>query len=352
MKTKEENTITKPKRVRISKEVQEQVWRKIEEIRRKTPLLKRDFARNVGEASEAKRPTIEELYNENRKGDPQTREEVLRDGTLEEKILLYLAHGDIKGFFNSENEILTPEEVAMIGRSIRTPQEEKFVADCFVQTNTMMDFSRRVLLSFKRFQVALGSLAMSLSKWEMYEKTLSQLSLMYETTAMLQRDEANKEDLQERILEQATKSISFDDADIIIKRDQGGAKLAVDIFIEGGLYSKIEEEVEEVTKWFADFKGYMVVAYEYMSTSAIPFKPATIMMCERDAIEEIYAKYLIKDPSFFRSYLNERKRNGEIITPEEERRAVIPDYSEIKPLNETIRDCRGGLKLLENENRK
>ena len=101
MKTKEENTITKPKRVRISKEVQEQVWRKIEEIRRKTPLLKRDFARNVGEASEAKRPTIEELYNENRKGDPQTREEVLRDGTLEEKILLYLAHGDIKGFFNA-----------------------------------------------------------------------------------------------------------------------------------------------------------------------------------------------------------------------------------------------------------
>ena len=63
-----------------------------------------------------------------------------------------------------------------------------------------------------------------------------------------------------------------------------------------------------------------------------------------NAEEERYTRYLVKNLRYFRSDLNQRKAKGETVTPEDEKRAIIPDFYEVKPSKNVLRDCRAAIK--------
>ena len=74
--------------------------------------------------------------------------------------------------------------------------------------------------------------------------------------------------------------------------------------------------------------------------------PISIVISIDNAAKESYARYLVKNTSFFRSELTARRENGEAITPEDERRAVIPDFYEVTPTKEVYKACKKYIKDL------
>ena len=97
---------------------------------------------------------------------------------------------------------------------------------------------------------------------------------------------------------------------------------------------------ERATKALADFKAYAVTAEKFIQDSVTKYVPISVKMAIDNAKRESYTRYLVKNRVYFRSELNIRKANGETITQEEERRALIPDYLEVEPTPEILADVK------------
>ena len=107
-----------------------------------------------------------------------------------------------------------------------------------------------------------------------------------------------------------------------------------------GIYSQIKKEAKEATDALADFKAFAVVIEDFIMNSTLRFMPISIQMSIENAEEERYTRYLVKNLSFFRSELDIRKENGETITPDEEKKAVIPDYYEVTTPEDMYKSCK------------
>lgn len=340
----------------------------VEEERARQDAKKRTFAnpQNADEAT-GEIPTLEQLANENPDLHPdgwrwKSKEEILESGTLLEKLRLYFSSGDLSGYFGT-NGALTEQERANIVASIRTNEDRKIVQQCYKEYYTLIDYGKELRFYFKRFQTTYAMLATLLNKWDSYEKTAEQLTTMYqimESTRFTitphgekeaEREEWGKLYTQKYLnqwVNENTRLILFDGAGLCF--DEANKKFWVDVDMqpepEEGIYSQIEKEAKETAEALSDFKAFAVAIEEFIRNSKLRFMPISIQMSIENAEEERYARYLVKNLSFFRSELNLRKENGESITPEEEKRAVIPDYYEVTPTKEIYDSCTIYIKQL------
>ena len=131
-----------------------------------------------------------------------------------------------------------------------------------------------------------------------------------------------------------------------LKFDKKTENFYIDVEEKGGLYSQIQEAAKDATKTLSDFKAYTTVAENYIKKSTLKFMPIPIQMSIENAEEERYTRYLVKNLRYFRSELNQRKARGEAITPEDKRRAVIPDFYEVKPSKNVLADCKVVIKKM------
>ena len=336
----------------------------VKEERDRQDAKKRTFA-NAQSAEEADGllPSLEELANSGVKRF-KTREEILKNGTLEEKLRLYFSSLDLGGYFGAEGK-LTKREMAKIAASIRTKEDKDLVTRCYREYNALAKYGEKLRFYFKRFQATFGILAVSLNKWDGYESIAKQLSELYNTKpdeplegiidadkypyepAIIYKDDierfysANK---VEAFLQGVAKKINLDGA--ILKVDKERLSFVVDIFWEGGLYSQIKEEADEATEDLKDFKAFTEVIEEFIKNSTLHYMPVSIQMAIENAEEERYTRYLVKNLSYFRSDLNDRRADGETVTPEQEKRAVIPDFYEVTPSEEVYKSCKVFIKEL------
>ena len=125
-----------------------------------------------------------------------------------------------------------------------------------------------------------------------------------------------------------------------LKFDKKTENFYIDVEEKGGLYSQIQEAAKDATKTLSDFKAYTTVAENYIKKSTLKFMPIPIQMSIENAEEERYTRYLVKNLRYFRSELNQRKERGETVTPGDEKRAVIPDFYEVKPSKNVLADCK------------
>ena len=311
---------------------------------------KRTFA-NAQNAEEAEGtlPTLEELANGkllpskeqletgevimgNSKG-WKTKSEILKDGTLIEKARLYFSSIDLKGYFG-ENTRLTTEEEAKIFASVKTYGDKELFEKCYREYRALIEYGEQLRFYFKRFQTSLAMLAVSLNKWDGYERTAETLNDIFNSN--------NGEQLPD--VYEVAKKFTFDGAKL--KVDKEKRSFVVDISGRGGLYSQIKQHAKSAKDDLRDFKAFTDVLGEFMNTSTLLHMPISIVMNIENAAKESYARYLVKNTSFFRSELNERRENGEDITPEEERRAVIPDFYEVTPTKEVYKACKKYIKDL------
>lgn len=316
----------------------------------------------TGDEAEPDLPTMEHLANGYitlSDGDYKimTKEEILTGGTLLQKIRLYISGIDLSGYFEAKEQ-LTQEEERVIINSIHTKKERELTTLCIREYNTIFDFGKNLNFFFKRFQTSYAILAVLLNKWDSYEYTAKQLTLLYNLmkTSILTIWEAeenqqptNIEDIE--LYPESTRNNFIND--LLCSNVLDGATLRfnkqteqfyIDVEEKGGLYSQILEEAKSVTKNLSDFKAYAVVAEDYIKKSTLKYMPIPIQMSIENAEEERYTRYLVKNLRYFRSELNQRKERGETATPEEERRAVIPDFYEVNPSKNVLADCKDFIK--------
>ena len=337
------------------------------EERAKQDAKKRTFANpKTADEADGELPTLEQLANggtllRSNSGKWKTREEILKDGTLIEKLRLYFSSGDLDGYFGTKGK-LTKAEIAKIAASIRTREDKVLVKKCYTEYHALLAYAQKMQYVFKRFQVAYSMLAMLLNKLESYEHTAKQLTTLYgfmqsatfsiskEGETMLEREKwANlysKEYLEQWVNENV-RLHPFDGA--ALHFDESKKRFWVDVELEpkkDGIFFEILKEAQSAKSELSDFKAYAAVAEEYIAASTLHFMPSIIQMTIENAEEERYTRYLVKNLSYFRSELNRRKEEGETITPEEEKRAVIPDYYEVEPSKDMYKSCKALMKSL------
>jgi hypothetical protein len=340
---------------------QEDAPQKIE--RAKEEIKERTFANpQTGDEAEPDLPSLEHLangYNAISLSDGgeykiMTKEQILKRGTLLQKIRLYIGSIDLSGYFEAKEE-LTENELNYIRASIKTKEDKELVRLCVNEYNTIFDFGTRLSFFFKRFQTSYAILAVLLNKWESYEYTAKQLTLLYSLMknsfidicedgegGLQLGEEIYPEETRENFIQDLLYSNVLDGA--TLKFNKETENFYIDVEEKGGLYSKILEEAKSATKDLSDFKAYTTVAEDYINKSTLKFMPTNIQISIENAEEERYTRYLVKNLRYFRSELNQRKARGESITPEDEKRAVIPDFYEVKPSKNVLADCKTAIK--------
>lgn len=282
-----------------------------------------------------------------------SKEDILKSGTLLQKIRLYISSIDLSGYFEAK-EKLTEDELKQIRSSIRTKEDKELVNLCVKEYNTIFEFGTRLSYFFKRFQTSYAVLAVLLNKWDSYEYTAKQLTLLYETmrTSFLtiwEEDDMGKPTNTETIelypdatinnfIEDLIRTNVLDGATLLFNDNTG--KFYISAKEKGGLYSQIQEAAKDAAKDLSDFKAYVIVAEEYIYKSTLKYMPIPIQMSIENAEQERYTRYLVKNLRYFRSELNQRKERGETVTPGEENMAVIPDFYEVKPSKNVLADCK------------
>ena len=323
----------------------------------------RTFANpQTAEEADGHFPTMEELAAEIPGG---TKEEILNNGTLTDKLRLYCISRDLSGYFDTDGEF-SKEDFARVKASIRTDEDMKLLSLCLNELNTLIEFGRRLSYQYKRFQAAFAMLAVLLNKWDGYEQTAKKITFLFnfkisdQITDYIDADKypyepiiIYKEDIDkfystdkvQTFLKEYGSTFNFDGATLQVDKDR--CAFVVNVDGRGKLFSQILREARETRQELCDFKAYVKAAEEYAAATTLRYLPISIRMSIASAEDESYTRYLVKNLSYFCSELNEKKARGEAITPEMEKRAVIPDYCECKPTAKIYRDCKRGLKLIE-----
>ena len=343
---------------KVNKPEEQETAPKMEERAKQEPK-ERIFANpQTGDEAEVDLPSMERLangYTSLSDGECKimTKEEILKSGTLLQKLRLYISSIDLSGYFEAKEQ-LTREELTEIITSIKTNDDRDLSHLCVKEYNTISNFGKLLSFFFKRFQTSYAILAVLLNKWDSYEYTAKQLTLLYSLMKNSFIDiceDGEIGELGEEIYPEETRQNFIQDllyANVLdgatLKFNKKTENFYIDVDEKGGLYSRILEEAKSATKDLSDFKAYVVVAKEYINKSTLKFMPIPILTSIENAEEERYARYLVKNLRYFRSELNQRKERGETITPREEKMAVIPDFYEVKPSKNVLEDCKSAIK--------
>ena len=287
----------------------------------------------------------------------KTKEEIINSGTILQRIRLLISNIDLNGYFEAQEE-LTKEERLKILTSIQTKEDKKLLEVCIKEYETISNFGKLLSFFFKRFQTSYAILAVLLNKWDSYEYTAKQLSLLYDTmrTSFLtiwEQDETGEPTNTETIelypdstinnfIEDLIRTNVLDGATLLFNDNTG--KFYISVKEKGGLYSQILEEAKSATKDLSDFKAYTIVAEDFIKKSTLKYMPISIQQSIENADEERYTRYLVKNLRYFRSELNQRIARGETVTPQEKKWAVIPDFYEVKPSKNVLADCKAAIK--------
>lgn len=314
----------------------------------------------TGDEAEPDLPRLEYLANGYNLVNPpdgeckmMTTDEIISRGTLLQKIRLFISNVDLNSYFEAKEE-LTSEQRTKIITSIHTDEDIKLLDSCLKEYDTLSNFGRLLSYFFKRFQTSCAILAVLLNRWDAFQYTAKQLTTLYglmkysfinsyengETIILPEKiysDNTRKNFIKDLLYSNVLEGAS-------LKFDKRTESFHIDIKEKGGLYSQILEEAKSATKDLSDFKAYAIVAEDYINKSTLKYMPISIQQSIENAETERYIRFLVKNKSYFKSDLNQRIMNGEDITPEDKRKAFIPDYLEVKPSRNVLRDCSESIK--------
>lgn len=291
----------------------------------------------------------------------KTQEQILKSGTLKEKIRLYICYLDEDNYLGSEKS-LSDDDMKKIASSVKTAEDRKAVELYFREYQTLKKFGVVLRYYFKRFQTSFALLAKQLYLLDKYEAEVETYNAVLASFLAIPSSEAEGEILHFKTEEDKRKAIKKLASNLakeaskrlsgeVIHLDLEQMELSLNLK-EGKLLAEIQKEAKEVEENLADFKAYALVAEDYWKKSKIHYLPISIEICVENAEEERYIRYLVDNLRYFRSELNNRKDRGETITPEEYLLAVIPDYYEVKPSKDVLADCKDGIKRIEKSLRK
>jgi len=271
------------------------------------------------------------------------KEEILENGTLLQKLRLYFHTAELRTLYEEEDrdETLTKEEIASIMAVCKETEENITISrKCMKEYRTIKRFGSDVLRTLKTFQVAFAFLAKWLNKLSYCEQKAFECTLLVNAEQTIM----DKDELRQLFTDLVS---MHKDTGVAFTYDTNAQEMRLKFDKEGGIQQHIKEATKKCTQALSTFKAYATAAEEYIKNSTLQYYPILIQKSIMEAEEELFEREMVDDITFFKSYVNDRRETGETITPEEDKRAIIPDYLEIKPDREVYRNCKHGLKLIE-----
>lgn len=334
------------KAVALETAIQESKKRKkmaelVKKYRAKEAEKERSFAQaSNSDEAEGKLPSLETQL-----GSTMSEQDILERGTLLQRARLYYSLRDFEGYFGNEESDPDEAKAATIA-SIKSKDDIEKLRQCEVEYTSLQRYGQKLTYYFKRFQTNFGMLAGLLLLWDNYGKEAARLTATYKRWT--ERDPEVAEWFIKLTL-MGDKENEWEGAALRFDEERGA--FFADVEQEGkgeSLYSRIQTEAKETTEALSDFKAYAMVVEAFLcdelsQKSLLHYMPISIQIGIENAEEERYTRYIVKNLSFFRSELNHRRTQGETITPEEEQRAVIPDFYEVEPTPEVYENCIDGL---------
>ena len=313
----------------------------------------RVFAAPVtAEDTEPEIPSVEtrsETFNRNK-----TIEEIVEHGTLLEKVRLYICSLDAEGYFGTDGDTLPNEYIAKINKSIKTDEDREKIKDYFREYRALREYGEHLRYFFKRFQTNAALLATYLNQLDSYKQMAKNYTEVVNNLLQVPaRTTSRKAQPEARFISEADKekTVELMVRQILANNPVKGARLLYNelersFYVEefnGQLYAQILKTAKSTTEAMADFKAYVVVVEKEVKESELKYIPISIQMCLENVQEERFIRFIVPNLEYFRSELNHRAASGEIIHLSEDKRAVIPDYFEVKPSSEVVADCAFGL---------
>lgn len=313
------------------------------------------------------------LYN----SDTEKAEDIINNGEYYERMALALRH--------EEKPFLTEEQNKRLLLSFKTPKEKKAYKNARYIFIGALKYGRHLYTLKKLYQAEAEALAKLCTQWEGYDNQAKTIDLLvdviqreyfsvneYVTPMRIRIDGEVTDPLHSKenfeIILNSIFNVEGKDKEgkvrslwegVVFKAIQDGTepdgkptyRTFADIFGKGGLYEKIEEKRQSATDYLQYLKSGMEQYSDFLTSKAVreaiglkvkdKINPYSILLPRSMEVIMKYPDYIsFMDDNgtekYFSFILKERRDKGEKITPEEERRAVIPDYNQVEPTDKYL----------------
>ena len=279
----------------------------------------------------------------------KTKEEVLASGTIQEKMRLYVCYSDASNYFDNNSGELSKDEKVQIAKELLTDEGKEKAAKYMDEYRALLYIGEQARYYFKLYQVAFSFLAKLLNRLDRLEqmagwytkevRAIASIPTAKELKEGEQRPHFNTEaDRKMAIEKSVTDHRKLWDEPAFL----GYHPSTMDFFIafdkRSSIYTQIAQAAKATAEALSDFKGLAVAAEQFVAKSELKYMPISLETPIQNAKEELYTRFLVGNPKYFRSGLKATQ------TPEDRRRAVIPDYYEVKPSRETYENAKEALR--------
>jgi len=270
---------------------------------------------------------------------PTSKEDIIKNGTVLQKIRLLFAHYDMKGYYD-KTEDLTEEEDNKLIQDAQNSLNEEFLNECVQEFRTLLAFGGRIHFFYKRFQASLAPLSCCLKKLDSKKLAADVITELYKETAAGVEDQERREDIKDAFISGLKSTGVFDDGLINFK----DGRFFVEYKKSNEIYKDLAICEMDTKEALCDLKAYIMAAKEFIEASYCKYVPIPILVYWQALKSERFARYLIQNKKYFKSEINLKKKYGIPYTKEEEREAVVPDFEEVKATGKIYRDCKKSLK--------
>lgn len=304
--------------------------------------------------SEKRRKKVEEASQKKEPAknppDPQEiYERIISKGKALDRAILYLRNFDSENLFG--RGILTAGQKARLRETFNPERSRKVVAEVGRFYDSIFNYTRFYLLTAQKMWQADANLLIILcQKWEAADRLAETLTKVYYTQILPlagKTEEGARAYTEEAFKKYVSEVWSIDPKQGITPRvEQSGTdeegrslfKIVADVDGKGGIYSKmmkVRSGAEDLLRLLRGavepFSAFMMSDIS-LKTGGTIFPYTTILPHTAESILD-YPDGLIsmREPElekYFAYRIRQRREAGETITPEEEKRAVIPDYNQ------------------------
>ncbi len=284
-------------------------------------------------------------------------EKTITKGKPLERASLLLRDFDMRGQMGIK--LLTDEQQARLKASFKTERQQQICNEIGMFYNGLMHYTRFFLImARKMWQTEAGNLARLCQKWEDADQLALSLTEVYYTQILplLERKQeegyiplsgnygGSEEDVKEfanniwpdNVREQGIKPKVEQWG--VNENDKPIYRIVADVDGEHGLYSRILQQRDIALDGMKLLRGAVEVLSDFVFSdiplltggTIFPYNVVLPSPTEKilDYPDAIAFQYENGADKYFAYRLRQRKEAGEEITPEDEKRAVIPDYNQ------------------------
>lgn len=312
-----------------------------------------------------------------------TTADIIKNGTPEEKAILHLKNFDSKKYGKS---VLSEKEQKYLINSFESIEEKAIFVNYLKLYADLGQYADKLLYVVKMYEVEAALLSKLIDKYEAIQRDITMYEILYGSLVMSKGNSGMGYNLQDndkknmKRLDDTTPEALLAEMNEVHKKDgvifrsniHGELKqemrpiaknvtfrkwvckddeetLIADIDFKGGLYDQIKEQAEDCKKKLSFVKAYIEPVEAYLDENDYyAFSPSRLLKAITDIKEQNFTRDIIAH-EYHRSYVNDKRSNGEEVTKGEEYEAVVPDYREITAHKEVKDSCIKYLKETRDE---